>query len=73
MNKEKGSFSFTVRTVFALILIYVILMVAATFFYADAYAERVFEKTRSQAVKIAGGTAYLCGRQSPKCGVRGRI
>lgn len=53
MNKEKGRFSFAARTIAALILIYVILMTIATFFYADSYAEKVTEKTRAQAEEIA--------------------
>ena len=53
MDIRKERYSFAMRTVTALILIYVILMLIVTFSYADYYANQVFERTEKQAKEIA--------------------
>ena len=53
MNIRKERYSFAMRTVTALTLIYVILMLIMTFSYADYYAHQVFERTEKQAKEIA--------------------
>ena len=53
MDIRKERYSFAMRTVTALILIYGIVMLIVTFSYADYYANQVFERTEKQAKEIA--------------------